>query len=104
MKKENKLIKKLSLFVIFLVLFVFVLILINSNFFGEISDSLDSPKLISIEDNCGVIYGNLLHDIKSEDNCRIRCVNECGLQERDFLKIEFIQKYDSCNECNCYCK
>ncbi len=104
MKKQKKLIKKLSFLVAILILILLALISINLNFEGFVKSIFRSSELIVIKDNCGVVMDNLIHEIKSEDVCRIRCINECVLLEKSIDRVEFIENESSCYKCNCYCK
>lgn len=104
MRKQKKLIKVLSLLVAILVIILLVLIVVDFGFANFIKGIFQKSQLVVIEDECGVVLGNLIHEIKSGDNCRIMCNNECGLLEKSFDKIEFIEGGNSCHKCNCYCR
>ena len=100
MKKQKKLIKKLFVLVGVLILVLLVLLGIEFNFFDSFSNFFKGSEKIVIEDNCGVVVGNLIHEIKSEENCRIRCINECELLSKDFLSVEFRMPEGFCYECD----
>lgn len=103
MKKKRK---KKVIGVILIVIFVFivasvVLLLVDNP--PEIS-LLKEKKEYLIPDECGVVAGNLIHNIKDEGECRIKCRNECGLRQEKFHSSEFIKRDNTCHLCRCYCK
>ncbi|MGD9276135.1 MAG: hypothetical protein PVJ67_03095 [Candidatus Pacearchaeota archaeon] len=100
MRKQKKLIKKLLILVGVLIFVLVILLIINSDF----KTFFKSTQLIVIEDNCGVAVGNLIHEIKSEDNCKVMCNNECNVLDKSFVRVEFSDETGSCYECLCYCR
>ena len=104
MKKQKKLIKKLSILVMILIVILAILLGINFNLFESFGDLFKDPAVISIPDNCGVAVGSVIHEIKNEDNCKILCRNECGVRGENFVKVEFNQPENSCYDCKCYCR
>ncbi|MCW8965649.1 MAG: hypothetical protein OQK82_03045 [Candidatus Pacearchaeota archaeon] len=110
MRKENrkslqrKRVIKYSIFgIIFFSLIFIFLLLFAVGFFDLILSFNEKPVLIVIKDECGFILGNLIHNVKSEDDCRLMCFNECDMIEKDFYESEFLLKLDDCNLCDCYC-
>lgn len=84
---------------VILLLFFYIQFDLGEKFFGP-SDDVS----FNIPDNCGVILGNLLHEIKNEDDCNIRCHNECGLRSLNYNSINFSQGGESCHSCECFCE
>ncbi|MBM3200111.1 hypothetical protein FJZ53_04170 [Candidatus Woesearchaeota archaeon] len=60
-------------------------------------------KKIIIPDECGNIIGNVLHSVTDEDQCKMKCLNQCSTigMERD--KVVFSKGINTCNSCECYC-
>ncbi|MFH1290670.1 MAG: hypothetical protein ABIH92_04650 [Nanoarchaeota archaeon] len=61
------------------------------------------PQLFLIKDECSVIVGNLIHTMNDEDDCSLKCKNECGVREMEFYESHFIQREGDCHMCECYC-
>jgi hypothetical protein len=84
-----------------------ILVLILILLIGISSGLFEGPKevvMYAINDECSLVMGNIIHQIRDNGDCRIRCVNECGLREKEIVKIEFELKNNSCHVCDCYCK
>jgi hypothetical protein len=103
-KKKIKISKVLIILTILLSIILIVTILIQLDIKGRIDKVFAEPKLLTIEDKCSLIMNNLLHEIKNEDDCKIRCNNQCNLENMRTLKSEFITPNNSCYACKCYCK
>jgi len=105
-KKSSKLVKSMFWIIVLLVIFVIFLILSQVGFVDYFKKLLETrePQLFAVKDECSLILGNLIHEIKGEDDCKIMCNNRCGLMEMDFYEINFIRSEKDCHVCNCYCK
>jgi hypothetical protein len=104
-KNSKKTIKKILIIVLIILVIVFILLLIiQSGIINNIKNISREPVKIIIEDVCTVYFGSILHDIKNEAYCKIKCTDECKISEMNFFKIEFIEYQDKCNVCDCYCK
>ena len=104
-KKKRKKIKKITFVLILIITIAIVGLIISQSIkSGYYADMFREPVKISVTDKCSVVMGNLFHEIKNKDECRIECRNTCILHEKDFVSSEFIEKPNSCHECNCYCK
>lgn len=57
----------------------------------------------SVPDECSLVMGNLIHQMKNDADCKIRCHGECQVREMDFVNHSFTEKFDSCHTCDCYC-
>jgi hypothetical protein len=57
----------------------------------------------TIIDECGMAMGNLIHQVKDEGTCKIKCRAKCFSINADYIKIEFKEETKACNECKCYC-
>jgi len=64
----------------------------------------ENPKLFIIEDECGLINGNIINTISDNQDCRILCRNKCSVMNMSFDRSEIKIQEDECNICNCYCK
>jgi len=62
------------------------------------------PEKFELKDECGLILGNLVHQIRSEGECRNKCVNECDVREMDFVKFYFEENLGDCHNCECWCE
>ncbi len=81
-----------------LVLVLIGLVMFNFGFFEN-----HEPEFFSVKDECSLIMGNLVHQIRDDGECRIRCVNECDVRDMDFVKFEYEGKDNDCNSCGCWC-
>lgn len=106
MDKKN--LKKTKKILLILMISIAVLILILLYFNATSSDGFnslfDKPEKITIEDRCSLVMGQLFHEIKNEDECRIKCKSNCEVRGKNFAESEFIKNNNSCHTCNCYCK
>lgn len=105
-KKENpaKIVKLIIILIIVLSVIFFILLIIQSQLSDSINNLFKKPKMFNVNDECSLIFNNIVHQIKSEGDCKIRCRNECQLKNMDFYNINFTSESKSCNICNCYCK
>lgn len=107
-KVKNKTVKKKSkkvVFTLFAAVFILLALLVyllayNFGFFEEET----GPQFFSVKDECSLMMGNLIHQIRDEGECRNKCVNECDVRDMDFFSFEFEAKNDDCSYCGCYCK
>ena len=83
-----------------LVLVLVALVLYDFGFF----DGGNGPQYFEIKDECGLILGNLVHQVRDAGECRIKCVNECDVRDLEFLNFSFVGKLDDCNSCDCWCE
>lgn len=107
MKKSRKSRKKSrrAVALLFVGLGVLVLVLIGllSFSFGFFEKS--EAQMLVVSDECGVMPGfGLIHQVRDEGECRVKCVNECGLMELDFLNISFVASDSECHYCECWCE
>ena len=91
-------------FGLFVAVIVLILILISLviSAFGFCEEN--KPEMFIVKDECGLILGNLVHQIRDEGECRIKCVNECDVRDMDFVRINFELKNSDCNSCECWCE
>lgn len=89
---------------LFFALILAVILVVELCDFSKVRMPFREPTHIEIVDECSFIMGNLVHQIRDEDDCSIRCYNECVLIESDIKSSEFISGDPGCNTCNCYCK
>ncbi len=102
-KETKKLIKKI--YIIILILTTIIIILLIIDFLPkENLNPLKEPELYVIKDECSVVLSSIIHQIKNEGECRIRCRNECEIRGKEIDNIEFTEQISDCNICNCYCK
>lgn len=97
-KNNKKVVGILFACVGILVLVLIGLVLNSFGFFEE-----NNPEYFAVKDECSLMMGNLIHQIRDDGECRNRCVNECSVQEMDFVKFSFEAKNDDCSLCGCWC-
>lgn len=90
-------------FILFISLGVLILVLGLLLMFDFGVFKKNEVKMFSIKDECSIVVGNLIHQIRNDGECRIKCVNECYIREMDFEKFNFIEKNDDCSSCECWC-
>jgi ethanolamine utilization protein EutA (predicted chaperonin) len=100
-KKEKK--NKNVVIALFVMVGILALILIGLIMYSFGVFESNSPELFVIKDECGNVLGNLIHQIRDEGECRIKCVNECDVRGMDFFDFGFALKIDDCNSCECWC-
>ena len=59
--------------------------------------------VLEIKDNCGVFLNTVMHQIDSDDACKIRCINQCKVADLDYSNHVFQDNNQECNTCKCYC-
>jgi len=106
-KEKIKTTKKRKILLITLILFLVVLSTLLVLQFQEksvIKKIFQEPTMYEIKDECGLLFNNILHEIKNSGECKISCINECSIRNKNFYDSNFIEKNNSCHTCNCYCK
>lgn len=107
-KKKKKFNRKLNLFLIltlFLVLIIICIIILNE--YGILKKENPNhfiEKNFTIQDECSIIAGKIIHPIDREEDCAIKCVARCEVQSLSYINSEFIKKEERCNFCQCLCK
>lgn len=109
-KKTSKNIKKFfnsSEFFLFLSLIFFIAIFLYlgityTDF--SIKSFFSEPKEITIDDDCSVIAGRMVHEIRDEQDCELQCKNRCNIEERKLSSSDFTQLHNSCHRCECICE
>jgi hypothetical protein len=104
MKKIKKRIRLLKVFTFILILILAVILIIQFKLYEPVLRIINKPRLYVIPDECSLIMNNLIHQIKNEDDCRIRCVNLCNGEDKRITSSTLLTPVNSCYECNCYCK
>lgn len=100
-KKKEKRITKMFFGLGLILVVVFIgLILFN---FGVFEKGKEIIKF-SLDDECSIIMGNLIHNIRDNGDCKIKCINNCKIRKLDFYDVEFALQNSSCHICDCYCR
>lgn len=81
---------------------IVALVYLTCQSFGVFESS--SPQEFDILDECSLIMGNLVHQIRDGAECRIKCVNECDVREMEFVEFVFSEGVGECNSCDCWCE
>lgn len=101
LKKKNRRV----VFGLFVLVGVLLVVLVGLAMFNAgVFEKTESPKLFNIKDECALVMGNLVHQVRDRGECRIKCVNECDVRGMDFSNFSFEGKNDDCNSCGCWCK
>jgi hypothetical protein len=74
------------------------------NLFGGDFSFKKEEKTFRALDECSLVMNNLLHEIKSEDSCKVMCFEECKIREMTYQNYSFQFKENSCHDCFCTCK
>jgi len=82
-----------------LILILVVLILFSIGAF----ENKGEVQKFSIDDECSLIMGSILHNIRDGGECKIKCANNCEIREMTFHDSEFFLQNASCHTCDCYC-
>jgi hypothetical protein len=101
---KKKIVKKIVILIIVLTFLLIVLLFIDFIGIEHIKGLYAKPKLYDLPDECGIITGKLIHNIRNDAECKIKCNNECTLRNLIFYDIKFIENNTACNHCKCYCK
>ncbi len=104
MKNKRRVLKTIFFLIIMLILILGSLIYFQSGLPKYIKRYMGEPRLFEITDECSYLVGNLIHQIRDSDECKIRCNNQCETEKLNFYKMNFVQKNNSCHVCQCYCK
>ncbi len=59
---------------------------------------------VEVLDECSLIMGNLIHNIRDLGDCKIKCNDNCEIRGLEFHDSEFVFQNSSCHTCDCYCK
>ncbi len=101
-KRKGKNLIRIILIIIFFLLAATVILIWMDN--SQNINLTKTPNRYLIEDECGIVVGNLIHQIKNEGECRIECRNECEIRKESFHESEFEERENACHLCTCYCK
>ena len=102
MKKSVKFIGILSIFLIVILIF---LLAFQFNYLNLKMFNKKEPRLITIDDECSALMGRVVHQIKSDDGCKVICNSECEVRGLTFHDSQFLEgENNSCHTCKCYCK
>ena len=103
-RKTRKLTKTIVMIIIAFSILLIILLIIQSHILDLFTDLFKEPELFIIRDECSLIVGQIIHEMKNEGDCKIMCTNNCILRDMKYYNSSFIQKINSCHTCNCYCK
>jgi hypothetical protein len=99
-RRINHLGSKIFLTIIIILLIVIVgLIFIEKGIFKK-----SEIKEIELRDECSLLFNNLIHSVKTEDDCKRKCNSECETQELNYKESKFTYSETTCHTCNCFCK
>lgn len=104
-KKKNKFQSSklfLGLIIGFLVILSLFLVL-QSNFDFKLIKEVQTFEIV---DECGIspLGNDILHEVSSDADCKIRCDNLCGVRDLKYVNHDFNYSASSCHDCECYCK
>ncbi|HKL23141.1 MAG TPA: hypothetical protein VJ895_00140 [Candidatus Nanoarchaeia archaeon] len=86
----------------FLVILAFFFIL-QSNFNFKLIKEVQTFEIV---DTCGIspLGNEILHEVSSDSDCKIRCDNLCGVRDLKYVGHDFNYSVSSCHTCECSCK
>ena len=99
-KHEKKVTKVYFVLGGFLFLILLGLLLYSSGVFAPKGEVVR----FEIEDECGVIAGNLVHNVANSGGCKIKCNDNCEIRGLEFYDSEFTLQNGTCHLCDCYCR
>lgn len=115
-KKRQKRVTKVYFIIAYLLLLSLVILLLYN--FG-VFDKKKDAEYFSIEDECFPIFDQMVHNLKNEGDCKIKCENNCEFRDMEFLNSSFVpfnssalnlsaenqnlSFEDFCHTCDCYC-
>jgi hypothetical protein len=100
LKKKNRVSRIIFSISILLIIVLVVLLFYHLGFFDS---TVKGEKNFQVADECSLVMNNLLHEIKSEDSCRVVCFEECKLRGLDYRGYSFKENENSCHDCFCTC-
>ncbi|MGV8152533.1 MAG: hypothetical protein ACP5OG_05620 [Candidatus Nanoarchaeia archaeon] len=103
-KNKSKTLRILAYLTLSLIIILFILIIFQFRLYNFVLSPFKKPVQIKVNDECSLIFNQILHQIKDEGACRIKCENECLTHSLSYSNSKFTEKTDSCNICECYCK
>lgn len=103
---KYKIIKISIIIIISAIIFFLLLLLLLEASIINLNELIliKKEKSYSIKDSCSLIVGKLIHPIKNIETCEQLCKEKCILSKEIYLKVEFTENQDNCNQCTCYCK
>lgn len=96
--------KSILLVILFVLLVIVVVAILFSLDILILPSSPGEEKLFPVQDKCTMIAGKLIKSIVDEDACRLRCVGECEVRDKNFVNSTFIEYEKDCNSCVCSCR
>ncbi len=100
MKKRKS--KKIWFIILFLLIALGILIAIYFKAWNIFIKT--KPELIIINDECSVLFNQILHKIKDSSGCENICLSECRVREKEYYDSNLIISETACHTCECYCK
>ena len=96
MKKK----KMIGAFAIFFAIAIIIALAIKIFF------NIPQTTKIEVPDGCGIVLGNLVHTISSQDECEGRCAPACIAADKKFIRASYLEKgnRNGCNSCYCVCR
>lgn len=105
-KKNIKFWKSSNFFLVLAIIFIASIFIyvgakyINLSF---ITDFGSDPDKIVIKDDCSMITGKLIHEIRDQQDCKLKCKNACNVRDQEYFSSNFVANENACHTCNCFC-
>jgi len=105
-KKNISFWKSSNFFLILAIIFIFSIFgYVGAKYidFSFIKDIGSEPNKIVIKDDCSMITGKLIHEIRDKEDCRLKCKNACNMRDQEYFSSNLITAEKACYTCNCFC-
>ncbi len=107
--QRSKVSKKFLLSIIFclfvLLILIVPLLLIQLNIIQNPALFLSKKvQNFIIKDECSLVVGQLIHNIKDEGSCQLSCITRCNTYKLKYYNSTFKENVGDCNSCDCACK
>ena len=103
-KKQIALLKIIVYIIIILMILLIILVLIQSGIKESVKHLFREPIKVNVSDECSFIMENLIHEIRSDGECKLECMNACYIRDMGFYEHNFIFNNQGCHDCECFCK
>jgi len=102
--RGRKLVRILISLLVLMVVLLGVVVAWRYDFLGIIDSSIEDPIEILIEGECHIVMENVFYTIKTDDDCKKECRNDCWVRKLDYSNHEFREVENTCNFCDCFCE
>lgn len=88
-----------------LILLLVILGLVFKEYFYKKIFKENKTERFVINDECSVFMDNIIHQIKDDADCNIKCRAECLVRKKEPINHTFKSNFSGpCFSCECYCR